>query len=106
MSNVEISKLLELVLPLLVGLIVPVVLDLLKRTMSWLDQSPTIVKQLAAFVIAGVATVLAQTLGIAVPSDLASWDTTAVQTFVAALLGIVIKQQKQVTKLKARRSRA
>lgn len=106
MSNVEISKLLEVVLPLVVGLIVPVVLDLLKRTMSWLDQSPTFVKQGAAFAIAGLATVLTQVAGIAVPAELASWDTTLVQTLVAALLGIAIKQQKQVTKLKAPKAKS
>lgn len=100
MKDLVMTKLLDLVLPLVVGLIVPFALDLLKKASAWLDAAPATVKQVMAFVIAGLCTSLAQLLGIAVPTDLAAWDGPFVQTVLAGLLGITLKQQKQVKRLK------
>ena len=101
MKNLILGKAIEWLIPLLIGLVVPHVLDLLKRASAWLDGSPAQVKQVMAFVIAGLATALATALGITVPTDLAAWDGPLVQTILAGLLGIAMKQNKQITKLRA-----
>lgn len=101
MKDMLLSKALDLVLPLIVGLVVPHIVDLLKRASAWLDTAPAQVKQVMAFVIAGGATALAQALGISVPTELAAWDAAFVQTALAGLLGIAMKQNKQLKKLKA-----
>lgn len=101
MKDLLISKALDLVLPLLVGLLVPYAVDMLKRASAWLDASPPQVKQVMAFVVAGVATSLAQMLGVGVPTELAQWDAPLVQSLLAGLLGIAMKQQRQVKRLKA-----
>lgn len=100
MKDFVLDKLLALGLPLVVGLIVPYCVDGLKRAVAWLDTAPPTVKQGMAFVVAAVATGLAQALGVNVPTDLAAWDGPMVQTILAGLLGIALKQQKQVKTLK------
>jgi uncharacterized Tic20 family protein len=104
MKSLMLSKLMDFVLPLLIGFIVPPALDALKRASSWLDNAAPSVKQTLAFVIAGIATMLAQMFGITVPTDLAAWDAPLMHTIIAGLLGIAIKQQKQVKSLKANSS--
>ena len=101
MKGFVLEKGLGLILPLLIGLVVPFCVDGLKRAAKWLDAAPPAVKQAMAFVVAAMATGLATALGIAVPTDLAAWDGPLVQTILAGLLGIAMKQQKQVQKLKA-----
>lgn len=101
MKDFVFSKLLEMALPLLIGLVVPYCVDGLKRAVSWLDKSPPAVKQGMAFVVAAVATGLATAFGINVPTDLANWDAPLIQTILAGFIGIALKQQKQVKKLKA-----
>jgi hypothetical protein len=100
MKTFMLNKLIDMALPIVVGLIIPSALDALKRANGWLDKAPASVKQASAFIIAGLATALAQMLGITVPTDLASWDAPLLHTVLAGLLGIAIKQQKQVKKFK------
>ena len=102
MKTFVLEKALGLLLPMLIGLVVPYCVDGLKRAVAWLDTAPPMVKQGMAFVVAAVATGLATALGIAVPTDLAAWDGPLVQTILAGLLGIAMKQQRQVAALKAR----
>lgn len=101
MKTLVLDKLIDLLLPLLVGMVVPSLLDLLKRANKWLDAAPAAVKQTMAFVIAGGVTALAQALGLTLPTDLAQWDGPLVATVVAGLLGIARKQHTQLAKVKA-----
>lgn len=100
MKTMMLSKLIDLALPLIVGILVPSVVDLLKRANTWLDTAPGPVKQATAFVVSALAMYLAQLTGIAIPTDLGAWDGTIVNAVIATLLGVALKQQKQVNRLK------
>lgn len=99
MKGFLLSQLFEMMLPIVVGIITPYCVDGLKLVNSWLDKAPAVVKQAMAVVIAGLITGITNIVGHGLPTDLAQWDTAAVQSVVAALLGIAIKQQKQKKRL-------
>lgn len=83
--------------PLIVGFITPFVVDAIKRANKWLDAAPAYIKQAAAVAVAAIGSALATIAEVGVPADLAAWDETAVKAIIAALLGIAIKQHKQLT---------
>lgn len=83
--------------PLIVGFITPFVVDAIKRASKWLDAAPAYIKQAAAVAVAGLGSVIATIAEVGVPTDLSLWDETFVKTVIAALLGIAIKQHKQLT---------
>lgn len=96
MKGFLIDRAVGLVLPLLVGIIVPFAVDLLKHANKWLDKSPAPVKQTMALVIAGLVTAIATLLGVSLPTDLSMWDAGVLNTVIAGLLGIAWKQHKQL----------
>lgn len=101
LNNAMVDLAFKAVLPILVGIITPHVVDALKKASAWLDAAPAYVKQAAAVVVAGIATMLSTVAGVGVPADLEQWDAALVKTVVAALLGIAIKQHKQLRKTKS-----
>lgn len=100
MNSAMLDLAVRMLTPILVGVITPYVVDLLKKVSARLDAAPAYVKQAAAVVVAGLTTMLSTVIEVGVPADLAQWDTTVVKTVVAALLGIAIKQHKQLLKAK------
>lgn len=86
--------------PLIVGFITPFVVDWIKKANKWLDAAPAYIKQAAAVAVAAIGSTLATIAEVGVPTDLSLWDETAVKTAIAALLGIAIKQHKQLAKKK------
>lgn len=99
-NNAVIDLAARAITPVVVGVVTPYVVDSVKKVSTWLDGAPAYVKQGAAVVTASAATMLATVVEVGVPTDLAQWDATAVKTILAALLGIAIKQHKQLKKLK------
>jgi len=95
-QNAAFELALKVVTPVLVGMLVPLVVDALKRVNGWLDTAPGYVKQGVAVAVAALATSLSTLLGAPLPADLAAWDTAVVQTLCAAALGVAIKQGKQL----------
>lgn len=87
--------------PIVVGIVTPYIVDALKRASAWLDAAPVYVKQGVAVAFAGAATMLSTALEMGLPSDPAQWNAAVIKTVVAALLGIAIKQQKQLRSKKA-----
>jgi len=93
----------KIVAPILVGVATPLILDALKKVSAALDTAPAYVKQGAAIAIAAVMTATSGVLGVELPQDIATWDTTAVKTLVAGFLAIAVKQHQQLTKLKGKK---
>jgi hypothetical protein len=100
MSNVLIVLAVKVLTPILVGVVTPFVLDALKKANAALDAAPPYVKQGAAIAIAALITALSNLLGMELPQDIATWDTTAVKALVAGFLAIAVKQHQQLAKLK------
>lgn len=100
LNNAVIDLAAKAIIPILVGVVTPYIVDALKKLSSKLDNAPAYVKQGAAVLTAAAATMLTTVIDVGVPSDLAQWDTAAVKTVLAALLGIAIKQHKQLKKTK------
>lgn len=83
--------------PLIVGFITPFVVDWVKKANKWLDQAPAYIKQASAVAVAAIGSAIATIAEVGVPTELGAWDETAVKAVIAGLLGIAIKQHKQLT---------
>lgn len=102
MTNMLVVLAVKVLTPILVGVTTPYVLDALKRANAWLDASPPYIKQGAAIAIAAAMTGLSTVIGVELPQDIATWDTTAVKTLVAGFLAIAVKQHQQLSRLKGK----
>ena len=96
MKGFLMDRAIGMLLPIIVGIIVPFAVDALKLANRWLDKAPAPVKQTMALVIAGLITATAAVLGIPLPTDLGAWDAGLINTVIAGLLGIAWKQHKQL----------
>ncbi len=101
MKQMLLNRALEMLLPLIIGLLVPPALDALKRAVAWIGKASPQVKQVLAFVMSGLITALAQVVGVGLPTDIAQWDAPVVQTVIGGLLAIALKQHRQVARLKS-----
>lgn len=94
------QSLLPLLVPLVLGLVVPYLVDGLKTLSARLDASSALVKNIAAVLVAALTTACTTWLGMGeVAGTVLSWDNATWQTILAAALGIALKRGQQ---LKAR----
>lgn len=96
------DTLVKLVLPILLSFVVVPILDMLKRLWSWLDKQNGPVKDAFAFLMSGLATVLATAMGQGVPTDLREWNETLVKSILTWAVAVAMKRKTQVQTLKAR----
>lgn len=95
-ENAAITLGLKILSPIIVGFITPFALDGIKRTVAFVDKSPSYVKQGLAIAIAALGTTLTALIGADIPTDIAMWDGEVVKALVAGFLAIAIKQHKQL----------
>lgn len=84
--KIDYLQLLLIVLPLVAGPFAMLAFDGLKHLVSWLDESPSYVKAIAAPVFAFLVGLLASHFGISVPSDVHSWTPDTIAAVATALV--------------------
>lgn len=94
------NSLLNVVIPVVIGIATTPVVDALKRASNWLDAAPAIVKNLVVVAVAGLSTYLAHWLGQAVPDDVLHWDANTVSAILAAVVAAARKRGQQVVALR------
>lgn len=83
------QKLLPVLLPLLLGLAVAPVMQMLKRASTWLDMQSPVVKRVVVALLSVGATFLAKATNLPIPEDVLSMNgevVTALLTALAAFL--------------------
>lgn len=83
--------LLTIVGPLIVGVVTLYAMEGLTRASAWIDGLSPHIKRGVVMAIAGLVTLLASRLGVALPTDLALWEPSTVDALVSGVLAMAAK---------------
>jgi hypothetical protein len=87
--------------PLLVGAITYVTTDWITRYAMWVDRLSPPLKRGLVVAIAGVITLVANRLGVALPTDLALWEPSTIDALVSGVLAMAAKAGDTAKQAKA-----
>lgn len=89
-----------LVIPIILGIAIPPLFNLIKRVAGWVGEQPATVQRLLVLLVAAVLNYLAQLFGVTAPTSLGGVDATWLNTFLSAGLAYGLHAANQLSTVK------